>query len=103
MALAHAGSQGEPMTRWMRSMVTLTTLGGLVAIGAPLAAADGLAGAQLGISASAPKIPVGFGARVGGYGFRNTRGQGGTVWDQCRMDGIGLFGNIGLGTHLFSE
>lgn len=42
----------------------------------------------------------GFGARVGGYGFRNPDGG---VWDNCRMNGVGVFGTLDLNKHVFGE
>lgn len=43
----------------------------------------------------------GFGARVGGYGFRHADGEG--VWDNCRMNGVGIFGTLDLNEHVFGE
>ncbi len=43
----------------------------------------------------------GFGARVGGYGFRNP--DGGTLWDTCRMNGFGVFGTLDLNKYLYGE
>ena len=43
----------------------------------------------------------GFGARVGGYGFRNEDGSSG--WDDCRMGGIGVFGTLDANRYLFGE
>lgn len=43
----------------------------------------------------------GFGARVGGYGFRNPDGDG--AWDTCRMNGFGVFGTLDVNRHLFGE
>ncbi|MCA9641806.1 MAG: outer membrane beta-barrel protein [Polyangiaceae bacterium] len=43
----------------------------------------------------------GFGARVGGYGFRHADGEG--VWDNCRMNGVGVFGTLDLNRHVFGE
>jgi hypothetical protein len=39
-----------------------------------------------------------FGGRVGGYGFRDA-GR----WDDCRMDGVGLFADRSFGQHAFVE
>ena len=42
----------------------------------------------------------GFGARVGGYGFRApATGK----WDDCRMQGVGVFGTLDFGRHVFVE
>ncbi len=43
----------------------------------------------------------GFGARVGGYGFRDP--NGGEAWDSCRMNGFGVFGTLDYDRHLFGE
>ncbi len=44
-----------------------------------------------------------FGARVGGYGFREVTPAGETTWDDCRMDGSGLFAQRSLTRHAFVE
>ena len=44
-----------------------------------------------------------FGARAGGFGFRNTEHVGAGKWDDCRMDGIGLFAQRSFTPHLFAE
>lgn len=41
-----------------------------------------------------------LGARVGGYGFRR---DGQQPWDECRMNGFGVFGGRALGGPLFVE
>ncbi len=48
------------------------------------------------------EIRYGFGARVGGYGFREIR-DGNTRWEDCRMDGLGLFTTVDLSSHVFGE
>ena len=45
---------------------------------------------------------LGVGARVGGYGFREVNGST-LSWNDCRMNGTGLFGTIDLGRHFFGE
>lgn len=45
---------------------------------------------------------IGVGARVGGYGFREVNGST-LSWNDCRMNGTGLFGTIDLGRHFFGE
>lgn len=42
----------------------------------------------------------GFGMRVGGYGFRN---ETSSKWDDCRMNGVGVFGTLDLSRHFFGE
>jgi hypothetical protein len=44
----------------------------------------------------------GFGARVGGYGFRRSDGSS-EVWDDCRMNGFGVFGTLDLNPTFFGE
>ncbi len=44
----------------------------------------------------------GFGARVGGYGFRRTD-DGSGKWDDCRMNGFGVFGTLDANRYLFGE
>jgi hypothetical protein len=66
-----------------------------VVVLAVLAVAPGRAGAQ----------ELSAGARIGGYGFRqapNASSQH-TGWTDCRMSGIGLFGQRGVGERLFVE
>jgi hypothetical protein len=72
----------------------------LAALAAP-AAADEAETAP----AVAKKAPTeyAFGARVGGYGFRRDAGDRRNEWDECRMNGIGLFGQRMFGAHLFVE
>lgn len=68
----------------------------------PLAAA---ALAALAALAPAAAEPITIGARVGGYGFRNpdsVDGAGHVAWDQCRMNGLGVFARRGLG-RFFAE
>jgi hypothetical protein len=43
----------------------------------------------------------GFGARVGGYGFRDP--SGGEKWDACRMNGFGVFGTVDANKYLYGE
>lgn len=44
-----------------------------------------------------------FGARVGGYGFRSQNAAGESAWDDCRMNGLGVFVTRNWSEHLFSE
>lgn len=44
-----------------------------------------------------------FGFRVGGYGYRNTQHADKGEWDDCRMDGVGIFGQRTFGEHFFGE
>ncbi|MBH22904.1 MAG: hypothetical protein CMH57_00325 [Myxococcales bacterium] len=45
----------------------------------------------------------GFGARVGGYGFRQATAEGETSWEDCRMDGVGVFATVDVTRLVFSE
>jgi hypothetical protein len=69
----------------------------------PLAAADPADATSVIAAATAPSVyDVGF--RVGGYGFRRegdpTPGEG---WNECRMDGIGVFADRTLRGPLYLE
>lgn len=45
-----------------------------------------------------------FGMRVGGYGFRNPQAESASEkWNDCRMNGLGLFGQKHLTQHAFLE
>ena len=54
-------------------------------------------------TAFADESPWGFGARVGGYGFREAAPAGGVTWDDCRMGGEGVFAERRLTPNLFLE
>lgn len=54
------------------------------------------------VTASSP-VKYSFGARAGGYGFRNTQHAGLGEWDDCRMDGAGVFAQRSFTRHLFAE
>jgi hypothetical protein len=56
-----------------------------------------------GPTVSAEVRPYSFGARVGGYGFRREDGDRRNAWDECRMNGLGVFGERRLGGPLFVE
>ena len=43
----------------------------------------------------------GFGARVGGYGFQSHDGS--DDWDDCRMNGFGVFGTLDVNRYVFGE
>ncbi len=51
--------------------------------------------------ARAEHFRPGFGARVGGYGFRDP--HGGTIWDTCRMNGFGVFGTLDWNKYVYGE
>jgi hypothetical protein len=45
-----------------------------------------------------------LGFRIGGYGFRDVQGDAGGRWQDCRMNGLGVFGQRDfLGRHLHVE
>jgi hypothetical protein len=68
------------------------------------AAADSRPAEEAGpTSVSARVTPYSFGARVGGYGFRREDGDRRNAWDECRMNGFGLFGERRFGGPLFVE
>jgi len=56
-----------------------------------------------GAAHAEPSVSYSFGARAGGYGFRNTDDPAMGQWDDCRMDGAGLFGQRTLTRFLFAE
>ena len=53
-------------------------------------------------SASSP-VRYSFGVRAGGYGFRNTQHSELGEWDDCRMEGAGVFAQRSFTRHLFAE
>ncbi len=58
------------------------------------------------VSAAAAQADEAIGARVGGYGFRQpATGSERSGWNDCRMNGIGLFGQrtFGRAKALFAE
>jgi hypothetical protein len=73
-----------------------------VALASPADTAPGVPTPAGAAAAKAPS-PYAFGARVGGYGFRRDSGDTRNEWDECRMNGLGLFGQRKLGSHLFVE
>ncbi len=70
-------------------------------------AAPAVAVAEPGTSLTAETAsPLTVGARVGGYGFRNPNSvdsTGHVAWDNCRMNGVGVFARRGLGGRFFGE
>jgi hypothetical protein len=56
---------------------------------------------EIGPTVSAEVTPYSFGARVGGYGFRREEGDRRNAWDECRMNGLGVFGARQLAGPLF--
>ncbi len=50
-----------------------------------------------------PSVSYSFGARAGGYGFRNTEDPQMGAFDDCRMDGAGVFAQRTLTRYFFAE
>lgn len=44
-----------------------------------------------------------FGFRVGGFGFRNTEPGKEGQWDDCKMNGSGVYGQRAITEHVFAE
>ena len=65
-----------------------------------VAAADETPPEAPGVTAQVRPSPYGIGARIGGYGFRR---DGGHDFDECRMNGFGVFGERRFGSHFFVE
>jgi hypothetical protein len=58
----------------------------------------------LAISSTAAADPMSIGFRVGGYGFRREGAASETqTWNECRMNGLGLFGNRTVRGPVFVE
>lgn len=43
------------------------------------------------------------GARIGGYGFRHVTDNQLIGWDNCRMNGVGVFGNLDFASSAYAE
>jgi hypothetical protein len=87
-------------------MTRNTTLLGLTAallIAQPVVARAEPDDATDNMTASMRTAHSSFGFRVGGYGYRNTQHADKGEWDDCRMSGLGLFGQRTLSKHLFAE
>jgi hypothetical protein len=50
-----------------------------------------------------PDAMYSFGARVGGYGFRREGSGPSNEWNECRMNGLGVFGQRALPGPMFVE
>jgi hypothetical protein len=98
--------EGEPMLDIRTSICTLALLTAMpsIALAGPIFGSDDAT--RDGSSETAqPKLlgmRPGFGARVGGYGFRRTDGSS-EKWDDCRMNGIGLFGTLDMSQTFFTS
>lgn len=85
----------------MRPILVACTIVALVVLVCPSAFAN--PSGQADASAERDFITLGAGARVGGYGFRDVDSDGQLRWDDCRMNGVGLFGTVDFGKYLFAE
>lgn len=70
---------------------------------ATLATAATLSLTAVAAADPAPESPYAIGARVGGYGFHREGDSGPDAWTQCRMNGLGVFGQRALRGPLFVE
>ncbi|MEZ4459949.1 MAG: hypothetical protein R3E66_09505 [bacterium] len=77
---------------WMILMMSL--------LAAPVLADEGTLAAS---STDGQDWRVGIGARVGGYGFRQVNDEGNIDFENCRMDGTGLFFTSEFGEHIYTE
>lgn len=84
---------------WMAGGLGLALLAPNVAVAAD--SQQGPRDAPVSEPAPPDALRPGFGARVGGYGFRHEDGQG--TWDDCQMNGFGVFGTLDYNRHLFGE
>ena len=80
-------------------------LGGatLITLTAPAAAQPADGDGVPVVTADAPAARYSFGIRAGGYGFRNTQHEELGEWDDCRMDGAGVFAQRTFTPYLFAE
>ncbi len=84
----------------MRGRLCRWVIAALILLVSNTAAADNGGGAT---SESSDWLALGVGARVGGYGFRDVTDDGHLRWDDCRMNGVGVFGTVDFGKYLFGE
>lgn len=91
----------------LMKQIAALVLGGatLLTLTGPAAAdrRDGDGDGVPAVTASAPAARYSFGVRAGGYGFRNTEHAEMGEWDDCRMDGAGVFAQRTLTPYLFAE
>lgn len=76
----------------------------LLALTLVLASTTAASAEPLGVTADAPDPTWSVGARIGGYGFRR---EGNTAftgeWNECRMNGVGVFVNRTVHGPIFLE
>jgi hypothetical protein len=86
------------MTRTTAMLATLS----LILLAPAAASADSMPAATVDTGSTASDYA--FGMRVGGYGFRNTHAESASEkWNDCRMNGVGVFGHKKLSEHGFLE
>src|SRR5690606_15652602 len=97
-ALDHTSEGTSPMkplhTLWLAPLAVALTAAPASAQAPPTEAAPD--------ESSALPFDLGVGARIGGYGVREA-GGGSTSWQDCRMDGAGLFSTVDFTPNVFSE
>jgi len=87
----------------MRNTTTLALAAALL-LGLPVAArADSNGATDNHLHSSMRTAHHSFGFRVGGYGYRNTEDPASGEWNDCRMNGLGIFGQRSMSEHLFAE
>lgn len=87
------------MKQSLTTIVAITTFAASIAVANPARAADGAGEAT---ATAEDGWELGFGARIGGYGFREVRDES-VTWEDCRMDGIGVFMTVDFTDHIFGE
>lgn len=90
---------------WMQRLAIAVGLGALLAIAfVPASSQAGIFGsANQDSNTSAESWPkLGLGARIGGHGFRHVRNER-LSWNDCRMDGAGVFATLDVTKHFFGE
>lgn len=86
----------------MRNLTWLAV--GILGIGSSVALAGSASAAEATITnPETVASTYAVGARVGGYGFRDQDAAGKATWDDCRMNGIGVFGQRAMTRHLALE
>jgi hypothetical protein len=80
-----------------------TTAAALASLPLSLFALEARAEEETPMPTTTVETDYGFGARVGGYGFRREEGDRRNAWDECRMNGLGVFGERRVGEHFFVE
>jgi hypothetical protein len=87
--------------RHASSISLLLSFGSLVAATSIAAAEPTIASQTTATTAGEPTYAVGF--RIGGYGFRREGDTSTNNWNECRMNGVGMFADRALRGPLFLE